>query len=253
MSKRKRKRKSGGSGLNGDEWLGTYSDTITLLLTFFVLLYSMSTVNANKFKQIASSLESVLSRTGSNSILEFNKQQGEVPVVGSTIKTGKNKGTIIQKSMYQEIKDFVGTSNLKNKVEVLKDSRGVVLMLKENVLFDIGSSEIKKQSTQTLNMIDEILKKFSKSNIIVEGHTDNVPINNNKYPSNWELSTARAVNVLRYFVEVSKMNPDRFTAAGYGQYKPIVPNNTEENRAKNRRVNIIIEDSNIQNAKGEKN
>ncbi|WP_035289932.1 OmpA family protein [Clostridium sp. KNHs214] len=246
-----RKKKNGGSGLTGEEWLTTYSDTITLLLTFFVLLYSMSTVNTNKFKQIASSLQSVLSGQGSNSILDFGNGQGEVPIVGETAKSSGKSGTVAKKSMYEEVARYVKENKMKDKIEVLKEPKGVVLRLKESVLFDIGKGEVKENSADVLNMISNILQKFPESHVIVEGHTDNVPISTYKYPSNWELSTARAVNVLKYFVETNKMNPDRFTAAGYGEQKPIVPNDNDGNRAKNRRVNIIIEDTTIDSEKGE--
>lgn len=246
-----RKKKNKGSGLSGEEWLTTYSDTITLLLTFFVLLYSMSTVDANKFRQIASSLQSVLSGQGSNSILNFNTSQGEVPIVGERVQSGDKNGAVMKKSMYEEVVKYVNESKMKDKVQVLKDGRGVVLRLKENVLFDVGKADIKPESTAVLNMISGIFNRFSESDVIVEGHTDNVPISNFKYPSNWELSTARAVNVLKYFVEVNNMNPNRFTAAGYGEYRPIVSNDSDGNRAKNRRVNIIIEDLTIEQKKGE--
>ncbi|WP_102400921.1 flagellar motor protein MotB [Haloimpatiens massiliensis] len=244
-----RKKKNGGSGLTGEEWLTTYSDTITLLLTFFVLLYSMSTVDANKFRQIASSLQSVLSGTGSNSILDYQSSSGEVPIVGEPMVSDGQNESANKKSMYEEVSKYVKENKMKDKIEVLKDPKGVVLRLRENVLFDIGKGEVKENSSEVLNMISTILQKFPKSHVIVEGHTDNMPISNYRYPSNWELSTARAVNVLKYFVEVSKMDPDRFTAAGYGEYRPIVPNNNDGNRAKNRRVNIIIEDTTTTDSK----
>lgn len=240
-----RKKKSRGSGLPENQWITTFSDTITLLLTFFILLYSMSTVDANKFKQMATSLQNVLSGDSSNSILTLNNTYGEIPVVG------KKGGYINKKSMYEEIWKYITQNKMEDKVEVIKESRGVVLRLKENVLFDTAKADIKWESTSILNMISDILKRFPENGVIVEGHTDNVPISNYKYPSNWDLSTARAVNVLRYFVEVNKMNPDRFTAAGYGEFRPIVSNDNEMNRAKNRRVNIIIEDLTIENKKGE--
>ncbi|WP_410506213.1 OmpA family protein [Haloimpatiens sp. FM7315] len=246
-----RKKKSGGSGLSGEEWLTTYSDTITLLLTFFVLLYSMSTVNATKFQQLASSLQSVLSGSGATSIVDFNESNGEVPVVGEAVKTDSKNGTAVTKSMYEEIASYVNKSKIKGKVEVLKDSRGVVLRLKDNVLFDVGKADIKEASSPILNMISEILKKFSDTSVIVEGHTDNVPISNYRYPSNWELSTSRAVNVLKYFVEINKMTPARFTAAGYGEYRPIVSNDNDLNRSKNRRVNIILVEPVSKQGKGE--
>lgn len=239
-----RKKYNQGSKLTGNEWMTTYSDTITLLLTFFVLLYSFSTLDANKFKQLAAAFQSVLTGQSGKNIMELNIKNGEVPVVGTPIEARPVKKD--SNSMYNKVTTYVAQSNLKGKVEVLKDEKGVMLQLRDNVLFDIGKAEIKPESIAILNSIGKMLKSIPNNDIVVEGHTDNVPINNYKYPSNWELSTARAVNVVKYFVEKCEINPALFNAAGYGEYRPIAPNNSEANRAKNRRVNIIIIEKDVE-------
>lgn len=216
------------------EWLQTYADTITLVLTFFVLLYSFSTIDAKKFQEISTALQSVLSGQDSSSILEF-KMSGEVPIVGSPIDLGLSDS----EEMYQKIKGFIDSNNLKDTVQIKTDSRGVIMELKDNILFDIGNAEIKEPSKAILDKINSLISTFPNE-VVVEGHTDNVPIHTEKYPSNWELSTQRAVNVLKYFVQVKGQNPQRFQAAGYGEYRPIAPNNNYANRSKNRRVNILI-------------
>lgn len=237
MSRRKKIQSSEG-GAN-EEWLATYADTITLILTFFVLLYSFSSIDAVKFQKISSSLQSVLSGKNNDSILEFN-MSGEVPIVGSPIDLGpKQTGTTESEEIYKKIKGFVDSNNLKDTIQIKTDSRGVIMELKDNILFDIGKAEIKEPSKAILDKINSLIATFPNE-VIVEGHTDNVPINTEKYPSNWELSTQRAVNVLKYFVQVKGQNPQRFQAAGYGEYRPIAPNNNYTNRAKNRRVNILI-------------
>lgn len=235
MSRRKKIQSSEGGG---EEWLATYADTITLILTFFVLLYSFSSVDAVKFQRISSSLQSVLSGKDSASILEFS-MSGEIPIVGSPIDLGpKQTGTSDSEEMYQKIKGFIDNNNLKETVQIKTDSRGVIMVLKDNILFDAGKAEIKESSKAILDKINSLILTFPNE-VIVEGHTDNVPIHTEKYPSNWELSTQRAVNVLKYFVQVKGQNPQRFQAAGYGEYRPIAPNN-DTNRSKNRRVNILI-------------
>lgn len=141
--------------------------------------------------------------------------------------------------LYDKVREAIQKNDLQSSVSIKNDSVGVIIELKDNILFEIGSGEIKENSKPILDKLNKLIASFPNE-IMVEGHTDNIPIKNYKYDSNWELSTARAVNVLRYFVEVKKQNPAKFTAAGYGEYKPISPNDSEDHRAKNRRVNIVI-------------
>lgn len=234
----RRKKDSGEGGGGGNEWIASYADVVTLLLTFFVLLYSFSSVDATKFKQIASAFQSVLSGDAGQTIFDFNMKNGDVPLVGETIQTGMATGGK-NNELYDKVREAIQKNDLQNSVAIKGDANGVIIELKDNILFEIGSGEIKEDSKPILDKLNKLIAAFPNA-IIVEGHTDNVPIKNYKYDSNWELSTARAVNVLRYFVEVKKQSPAKFTAAGYGEYKPIFPNDTDEHRSKNRRVNIVI-------------
>lgn len=235
MSRRK-KRASG--GVSGDDWLQTYADTVTLLLTFFVLLYSFSSVDAEKFKQIATAFQSVLSGQSGETVFDFNMKNGDVPLVGETVQMGTATGGR-ENDLYDKVRDAVQKSNLQESVKIKSDARGVLLELDDSILFETAQADIKQNSLPILDKINKIMLTLP-NNIMVEGHTDNIPIKNYKYDSNWELSTQRAVNVLKYFVETKKQNPQRFTAAGYGEFKPIHANDTPENRSKNRRVTIVI-------------
>jgi chemotaxis protein MotB len=114
-----------------------------------------------------------------------------------------------------------------------------VIQLRDNILFETSSSALRSDSKAVLDKISDLIGTLP-NNIIIEGHTDNRPINTSKFPSNWELSVDRAVNVVRYFVEAKGLEASRFSAAGYGQFQPIAPNDSAENMAKNRRVNILI-------------
>lgn len=232
---RKKKIQQGEGG--GEEWLQTYADTITLLLTFFVLLYASSNLDAVKFKQMSSSFQNVFSGSNSNSILDFNAS-GEAPIVGPPEEMGSKVGND-NEEMYSKVKDFTSKNNLDSTVQVKKDARGIILELKENILFDSGQADIKSSSKEILDKISELIKSVPNG-VVIEGHTDNVPIHNSKYDSNWELSTQRAVNVLKYFVVNKGENPEKLQAAGYGEYHPIAKNDTYADRAKNRRVNILI-------------
>lgn len=239
-----REKKGGGEGApSGSEWLATFSDTMTLLLTFFILLYSFSSVDSQKLKNISAALQSVLTGQGGTAIFDSNMSTGNVPLVGedpaSNDNLDANPSDGQSKDMYTQIKEFVEKNNIQSSVQIKEDERGVIIQLRDNILFESGKSDLKDNSKSILDKISSLISTFP-NNVIVEGHTDNVPINTFKFESNWELSTARAVTVVRYFVEQRGQNPIRFSAAGYGEFKPVAPNDTADNKAMNRRVNILI-------------
>lgn len=239
-----RKKKEEGGGPTGSEWLGTYSDMVTLLMTLFVLLYSMSSVDEAKVQAISQAF-SVLSGKAADSILQYDMYQGSQPIIGgeSKVDNGIDQGESAEaEAMYQNIKKFIEENNLDNVIDLAENDTGVVLQLKDNILFESGQADLKANSNEILDKINTIISNIPNS-IDIEGHTDNVPIHNDKYRDNWDLSSMRATNVLRYFTEVKHQDPKRFRAAGYGEYKPKVDNSTEENRAQNRRVNILIENN----------
>jgi chemotaxis protein MotB len=128
------------------------------------------------------------------------------------------------------------------EVDVQLEAKGLVIRFKDNVLFDSGSADIKVASYDILDFLGELLNsdEFINEQIRVEGHTDNVPIRTSLYPTNWELSTHRASNVVKFFIERAKMLPDRLSASGYSEYHPIATNETAEGRASNRRVDIVV-------------
>ena len=239
-----REKKGGGDGApSGSEWLATFSDTMTLLLTFFILLYSFSTVDAQKLKSLSAAMQTVLTGQGGTAIFDSNMNSGNVPLVGedpaSEDKLEANPSNGQAKDMYSQIKEFVEKNNMQASVQIKEDERGVIIQLRDNILFESGKADLKDNSKSILDKISSLISTFP-NNVIVEGHTDNIPINTFKYESNWELSTARAVNVVKYFVEQKNQNPVRFSAAGYGEFKPVAPNDTADNKAMNRRVNILI-------------
>ncbi len=239
MSRRKGKSKV--EGLRGDEWLGTYADTITLLLTFFILLYSFSSINEQKLAEIANSLQMVLTGKSGDTILEYDLENGDSPIVG-----GEDADTPVPEKMdsemldmYNKVNEFIDANKLENTVEVKEDDRGIILQLKESILYQSGKADLREDSKDILDMISDLLTTFPNK-VIVEGHTDNIPMHNEEFDTNWELSAIRAVNVVRYFTEVKKIDAERLSAAGYGEYKPIADNGLDEGRSKNRRVNILI-------------
>lgn len=134
---------------------------------------------------------------------------------------------------------FVQERGLGEAVHVEYTERGVVIRFADRVLFDLGRADLKPEAVEILDQLVGLLRTVPNP-VRVEGHTDDLPINNERFPSNWELSTARATNVIKYFIEKHGLDPTKFSAAGYGEYRPLVPNDSMENRALNRRVDIVL-------------
>lgn len=235
-----KKKKSDEGGLRGDEWLGTYSDCVTLLLTFFVLLYSMSSLDASKAKAISEAF-TVLTGQSADSILEYDQFQGSNPVIGGESKVDNDIEAHPQDSlsMYETVEEFLEENQMDESLQVTQDERGVVLHLTDSILFESGQATLIPGSIVVLDKINELISSIPNP-IVIEGHTDDIPISNSKYSDNWDLSAQRATNVLRYFLSKGNEDPSRFSASGYGEFRPNVENTSDENRSQNRRVNILI-------------
>ena len=135
--------------------------------------------------------------------------------------------------------DYLEDQDLGSDVSVSMDSKGIFVEMKDAILFESGRAELKPEGIEVLKKLEGLISDFDNE-LVIEGHTDNVPMTSGRFPSNWELSTARAVTVVRYLSESLDIDPGRLSAVGYGEYRPIKPNDTAENRAANRRVNILI-------------
>ena len=230
-SKKMQRKKKKKGDINTNAWMDTYADTITLLLTFFILLYSFSNTDNKKLKLIAAAFKDQLA-----GITVDTEEIPDIDVEDIDISIGeKNPYNIL----VDEVTEIINKNGLTEVVKIREEDAGLVLQLSDSILFDLGKAEMKANSIPILDVISTIIPNI-KNEIMVQGHTDNVPINSSSYKSNWELSTARAVNVLKYFIETKGFDPTRFSATGYGEYRPLVDNSTEENRAINRRVDILI-------------
>ncbi len=204
-----------------DDWLVTYGDLITLLLVFFVLLYAISSVNVSKFKSVAN----LLSKTFGGETIVASKSGGGESVVDFGL-------------MLRELNNKIKVGNLENAISVKKQGNNIVIRGKGDIFFPSGSATLTPRIKRFLSSIAPVLKT-SRNEIEVIGHTDDIPIKSPKYPSNWELSSARACSVIRYFTDVEHMSPYRFKASGYAEFKPFYPP-IPANRAKNRRIEIVI-------------
>lgn len=210
-------------------WMTTYSDLVTLLLCFFVMLYAFSNLDVKKFQGIMAYFQ------GSRGVLDGSNVI-EMPDL-------RDQEEIDLEELKNALEEYASSSNLEEEITVSIDERGLIIRFMDRVLFDPGKAELKPEAREILDTVAEILQRdeFKDKAIKVEGHADTTPVSpKDGFPTNWELSTARATNVLRYLVEQRGIEGERISASGYSYYRPIAPNDTKENKAKNRRVDIVI-------------
>ena len=229
---KKRKKQPDSGGAPG--WMVTYGDLVTLVLTFFILLFSFSQTDIVKFQAVMSSMQGALG------ILEGGKQlvapDAGPAIQDSEAQTAGQKQKLQQ--MQKQVEQAIQNMEMEGRMSTLIDRRGLVIRVVDTALFDSGSADIRPEARQMLVNVVQIIKDVP-NDVQIEGHTDNVPINTFRFPSNWELSSARASSVIRAFVQMG-VNPKKLSAAGYGEYYPVAPNDSPANRQKNRRIDIVI-------------
>lgn len=272
MAKRRQEDPPAGS----PAWMSTFSDLMNLLLCFFVLLFSMSTVDEAKYNALVAAMnntfsifesgataigEGILISNGVSQLHELDKYINSTGKLddGETNedKLDKFQGTLEEQlEEYEEqleeiklqenenlaelIEEAVAESNMSDQIEVSFTAQYVQLTMKGALLFDSGSAQIKSESERVLDKVSVILERYAESEIEIAGHTDNVPISSSRYADNEELSSDRALSVFYYLMEHCKVDPVRFKHSGMGERLPVADNATEEGRTRNRRVEIRI-------------
>lgn len=230
-------------------WMVTFSDLITLILVFFILLFSMSIVDGTKFKAVADSFQQRAIFDFYPSVVPFENPAEDTDVISDPFVDVVDPLNDLKKSigdqeldkLLQEVQQFLLVQQLDDVISASRDDRGVVLVLQERNLFESAEAVILEGAHPFLTKVGTLLEAIPNL-VKVEGHTDSRPINTFRYPSNWELSGARASSVIRFLVQNSNVESKRFMAVGYGETKPVVPNTSSENLKKNRRVVIVISD-----------
>jgi chemotaxis protein MotB len=206
---------------------------VTLLLCFFVLLFSFATLDVQKFQAVAQSM------SGSLGVLDSGMTVSMEPLVNTFPSDMPIEEEEEFSRLYEEISEYVRENNLANSITIFLDERGLLVRFLDNVFFDSGKADLKPEAKEIITKVAEILKKNNYS-IRIEGHTDNVPMHSFRFPSNWELSTTRAVNVVRFLIEINGLEAKRLSASGYADQHPVDSNDTPEGRQKNRRVDMVI-------------
>lgn len=213
-----------------DRWLVSYADFVTLLFAFFTTLYAVSTVDHEKYSRVAQGLHDAFEKHDA-----VDLRAGVLPGGQAMMTLDQNNArSVIERDMAEDLRS--------GRMELLEDARGLVLSIPEASAFAVGSADLSDEAKQAIGRLAVSLRELNSS-ILIEGHTDNVPIHSARFASNWELSTARATAVVQWLVEVGQFPPDRLSAAGYGEYRPRVLNESPVARARNRRVDIVIQKS----------
>jgi chemotaxis protein MotB len=272
MSRTPRRRKKN-SSTNHERWLLTYADMITLLLIFFVVMFAMSQVDVDKYEAITQSLQSSFKSGDSildqgSGLLDGGKlQSGNISGGGKGDKgTGKGNSNVPDQNQEEQnknqpltareiafrkqeeelsnlmnmINQYIKENQLEDQISINDLPKGIAITLNDRFLFDIGQANLKPDSTETLTRLASLFKQLNTM-ISIEGHTDNLQITSkSKYADNWELSGARALSVLRYFIDKQGLEPEGFQYAGYADTRPAGDNSTPSGRQKNRRVEITV-------------
>jgi len=205
-----------------DRYLITYSDLITLLLGLFIILFAMSKIDSAKYNGVVAAMGSYL---------------GHESAIPSMPKT---KLVISPKEkLSEELSKLIKENNYTNSIQLEETDRGITLHILDDILFPPGKAVINESSKMVLNKLAKVLVTIP-NDIRIEGHTDNVPILTERYPSNWHLSVDRALSTAYYLINQENISPDKVSIVGYSEYRPIVPNDSPESRAKNRRVDLVI-------------
>lgn len=255
MSRRKKEK---GEHEFNETWLLPYSDLMTLLLALFIVLFASSAVDAQKFQSMSKvfseiftggtgivDYESIEQKNGeeladeTKEKLEKEKEQTQVPVDEQTTLSATQ----------ERVNQYILEKGLTGQLKTSLTSEGLLVTINDSVLFDSGSADVREEDIAVAKEISDLLVTDPPHNVIISGHTDNVPIQNSNFSSNWELSVVRAVNFMKIILENDQLDPRMFSAKGFGEFQPIASNDTEEGKAKNRRVEVLI----LPNGKTEQN
>jgi len=229
---------TGGGEEGSPAWMATFSDLCTLLLTFFVLMLSFANMDIQNFKTAMGSVKEAMG-------VQF-KISGEFESLATDILelSPVQSGPHISIEEFAElaaerVQRYVQDKGLQGQVEVRATPRGVVLQANDSVFFDVGSAEMRDHHSPVLALVAEIFAKFD-GDLSIQGHTDSVPIHSGRFPSNWELSTARAISVMRDLTERRGIPRQRVHVAGYADTRPVLEGDSPEARTKNRRVEFLF-------------
>lgn len=234
-----------------ESWLIPYADLMTLLLALFIVLYGMSATDAKKFEEMSEAFSSVL--TGGIGVLDQNSFNSNsksfnsdnlIPKDSSEGLMRKNELMRREQENLEGLKkrldDYIKENGLTTQLDTQLNHSRLMITISDNALFASGDAEVKTEARKLAKAISAMLEQFPDYEVVVSGHTDNIPISTSQFPSNWDLSSGRALNFMKILLLNDKLDPKKFSSTGQGEYHPVASNNTSEGRAKNRRVEVSI-------------
>lgn len=239
----KKSKKKGASAHIDESWLLPYSDLLTLLLALFIVLFASSNVDQEKLQKMSQVFNDLFN--GGVGFMEHTSVL-ENPTEVTDGTSAAQKAYVKDQNQLKEIKyaidDYIGVNELEGTFSTQLTDEGLLLTIRDSILFDPGSAKVKSEYKKIAKDLAKILELDPPRYIVVTGHTDNVPQSSAEFASNWELSVMRAVNFMKALMAANpNLEPKYFSAKGYGEYNPIASNDTEEGRAKNRRVEVLIQ------------
>lgn len=236
-----------------EAWLLPYADLLTLLLALFIVLYAVSAVDAKKFEEMSSAFNIALnSGTGvldNPTILNTGPQKKpdtDVKEDGKEDDTETLRKQLMQKeqedleNLKKQLDKYIKEKGLTTELSTKLNHSQLMVTISDNALFASGSAALKDESRDLAAAISKMLQQYPEYELIVSGHTDDQPINTREFKSNWDLSSSRAIRFMDVLLQNTQLQPERFSAIGYGQYRPLAANDTIDGRAKNRRVEVSI-------------
>ena len=231
---------------DGNVWIVTFADIMTLILVFFILLYTLANFETTAYRNMVDSVQ-ILDGDGHQiSVIDYATSQGRNPEPLQIIEDmlGLNPADVpidtMKPVLVSELESMIDNTDLADSVDLVFDGDQINLSIDGSYIFTSGSAVLKKEAEQIFAQLGSLFRRHSDYRISVKGHTDDLDIETVQFPSNWELSAVRATTVLRYFI-AEGIDPERMTATGYADFLPLVENDSAENRAKNRRVEFVLE------------
>lgn len=236
---------------NSERWMLSYLDFITLLMIFFLVMYAMSTVDSKKAAALANSLKIGFNSGNKENVIAVSDSSDPAPVIVDDETLAAQAEEEKLADVKKKVDELVNNSELKGSVTTSIQERGLLISFNDSVFFNSGEANIKSDWQSKLKSISKVLNGIDNY-IRVEGHTDNVAINTEYFHSNWQLSSIRAANVVEFLITQGSVSPGRLSSVGYGEYRPIKLNDTEEGKSSNRRVDIVILNTKLNNSETSK-
>ena len=232
--------------VGSNAWAVTFADMMTLILVFFILLYTLADFEDDAYRELVESVQVLDGEGNQISVIDFATRKGRNPEPLKMVEDmlGMNPGQVpldnLKPAMVDEMESMIDSTDLSDSVELAFDGDRISLQIDGRFLFDSGRAELKERALFVFSNLAQLFREYADYRIAIRGHTDDLDISTRQFPSNWELSAVRATTVLRYFIQQG-IDPERMTATGYADYLPLVANDNAENRARNRRVEFVLE------------